>query len=306
MALNLHLLRLFATVADYGSFSRAARALSISQSAVSKGVTEFERQLGMALLTRGREIVPTEAGDVLLRHAAVLFAAERGAEAELQTLGGAARGSLHIGASTTVATYILPALLGLYHQAHPDVHLRLSTANTREIANLLLARAIDLAFVEGPIKLPGLTLTPWRLDELVVIAAPSHPLAARPSVRPADLAAHRHIIREAGSGTRDVVAAALRDHGIVPSETMEVGGTAAIMEIAAAGLGVAIVSRAAAADKVALGALQIVPVDGFTIGRSLYRLTATGAALGAAALTFDRFAARTYPAAQETQYDYVI
>jgi DNA-binding transcriptional LysR family regulator len=307
MALNLHLLRLFATVADYGSFSRAAQALSISQSAVSKGVAEFERQVGAKLLERGREIVPTEAGAVLLRHAAVLFAAERGAEAELQALGGGtARGSLHIGASTTISTYILPPLLGLFQQAHPAVHLRLSTANTRDIANLLIAKAIDLAFIEGPISLPGLTLTPWRLDELVVVATPSHPLAAKVKVEPSDLSAHRHIIREAGSGTRDVVAAALREHGIVPNETMEVGGTAAIMEVTAAGLGIAIVSRAAARDKVALGALHVVPIAGLTIGRSLYRLAATGRGLNAAALAFERFAATAAVTDEISQYNYVI
>lgn len=289
--MNLHLLRLFATVAETGSFSRAADVLSISQPAVSKGVRELERQLGLALLDRGGSpVVPTEAGTILARHAATLFAAERGAEAELQALRGLSQGRLHVGASTTIATYILPRLLGRYHEAYPSVQLKLTSANTRDIANLLVAKAVDIAFVEGPIHIPGLALTPWRLDALVVVASPQHPLARRGAVQVADLSAQRHIIRERGSGTREVTEAALREHGVLPRDTMEVGDTEAIMQVAAAGLGIAIVSRAAAADKIRLGALQVVEVQGFSIARSLYRLTAAGRALNAAALTFEHFA----------------
>ncbi|MBX3539712.1 MAG: LysR family transcriptional regulator [Chelatococcus sp.] len=307
MALNLHLLRLFTTVAQCESFSRAGDALAISQSAVSKGVREFERQVGVALLDRTRgSVVLTDAGQALLHHAKLLFTIERGAEAELQAFRGIERGGLHIGASTTIATYILPPILGLFHEAHPTIQLRLTSANTRDIANLLTSRSIDLAFVEGPVDLPGLTLTPWRVDELVIVSAPSHPLAMGRKATTRDLAQHRHIVREHGSGTRDVVDSALRDLGVIPTETMEVDSTAAIMQAVAAGLGIAVISRTAAADMLALGKLQIINVTGVTIGRSLNRLTIAGRPLSSAALMFDRFAAQADRGTRKQQIDYVI
>lgn len=307
VALNLHLLRLFTTVAQCGSFSRAGDALAVSQSAVSKGVREFERQVGIALLDRTRgSVVLTDAGQALLHHATLLFTIERGAEAELQAFRGVERGGLHIGASTTIATYVLPPILGLFHETHPTIQVRLTSANTRDIAKLLTARSIDLAFVEGPVDLPGLTLTPWRVDELVVVAAPSHSLAMARTIAPRHLADHRHIVREHGSGTRDVVESALRDLGISPAETMEVGSTEAIMHAAAAGLGIAVISRAAAADMLTLGKLQVVNVTGVTIGRSLNRLAVAGRPLSAAALMFDRFAARADIGQHKMQIDYVI
>src|ERR1700739_436415 len=117
MSLNLHLLRLFATVARTGSFSRAAEVLRISQPAVSKGVRDFELQVGCRLLDRtSRGVVPTREGKALVRHAESLFAAERAAEDELLALRSLDSGSLRIGASTTIATYMVADYLGLFHR----------------------------------------------------------------------------------------------------------------------------------------------------------------------------------------------
>src|SRR6202035_3373345 len=146
MSLNLHLLRLFAAVARLGNFSRAAEALHLSQPAVSKGVRDFEAQIGSRLLERGGQggVTLTAAGDLLMRHAAALFAAERAAEEELAALRGLHRGSLSVGASTTIATYQLPPFLGAFHKRHPEVELRLTSGNTRTIAELLSARELDI------------------------------------------------------------------------------------------------------------------------------------------------------------------
>ncbi|AKU92889.1 Transcriptional regulator, LysR family [Vulgatibacter incomptus] len=172
--MNLHLLRLFARVAEHRSFSRAADELRIGQPAVSKGVKELEAQLGVALLERvpGR-VEPTEAGRKLLVHARSIFASEREAEAELAGLEGLEAGSLRIGASTTVATWHLPPLLGRFHQEFPGVSLSLKSANTETVARLLLDRELDSALVEGPIDDPRLRQEPWRTDELVLVASPS-------------------------------------------------------------------------------------------------------------------------------------
>src|SRR5258708_2476736 len=179
MPLNLHLLRLFAAVARHRSFSRAAEILRVSQPAVSKGVREFEAQIGSRLLERGGPdgVRMTEAGGLLMRHAAALFAAERAAEEELAALRGLARGSLSVGASTSVATYQLPALLGAFHRRHPGLELRLTSGNTRAIAELLSARELDIALVEGPVHDAGIEVLPWCEEAMVIIAAPDTRLA---------------------------------------------------------------------------------------------------------------------------------
>jgi DNA-binding transcriptional LysR family regulator len=134
MSLNLHLLRLFATVVRTGSFSKAAETLHISQPSISKGIKDFELQLGCRLLDRSpKGVKATQEGAALMRHAEILFAAERSAE-EPRSLRSLDNGSLRIGASTTIATYLLPEYLGAFHKAHPGIELYLTSANTRDIA----------------------------------------------------------------------------------------------------------------------------------------------------------------------------
>lgn len=287
MALNLHLLRLFAAVAEHGGFSRAAEALCISQPAVSRGVREFEAQVEGRLLERGPGgVTLTEAGTVLLRHAAALFAAERAAEEDLAALRGLTRGSLSVGASTTVGTYLLPPLLGAFHRAHPGVELRLRNANTAGVAELLLARALDVALVEGPVERPGILVRPWRADRMILIAAPGHRLAGTAS-EVGRLAEETVIVREPGSGTRDVMWAALTAHGVRPRATLEVGSTETIKQVVAAGLGIALVSAATAVDQLALGTLVTLDVRGFAVSRTLTRLSLPDRQPSAAAAAFD-------------------
>src|SRR5215470_16764106 len=179
MALNLHHLRLFAAVVEHGGFTRAARALRLSQPAISKSLNELEKQLQVPLLDRsGKSVVLTEAGRTLYARAAELFGVERVAERELRELRGLKRGLLRVGASTTIATYLLPAYLGRFHTRHPGVRIRTTSANTRAVLRSLLEFRVDVALVEGPIEHSRVQVVPWREDELVVIAATEHPLRA--------------------------------------------------------------------------------------------------------------------------------
>jgi DNA-binding transcriptional LysR family regulator len=290
MALNLHLLRLFASVATHGGFSRAAEALHISQPAISRGVREFEAQIGSRLLERGaRGAVPTEAGRALLRHATALFAAERAAEEDLAAWRGLARGSLTIGASTTAGTWYLPPLLAAFHAAHPAIALHLRNANTAVIAEKLLARELDTALVEGPVDHAGLIVRPWRQDRMVLIAAATHALAQdRVTLPPGALADTIMVVREPGSGSRDVVLAALGAAGIVPAALLEVGSTEMIRQVVLSGLGVAIVSEAAVQDQIAGGALVALHVRGLSVMRMLSRLSLPDRMPSAAAAAFEK------------------
>lgn len=287
--MNLHLLRLFDAVARRASFSRAADELHISQPAVSKGVREFEAQLGLPLLERGPGgIRLTEAGRLMAGHARTVFAVERAAEEELAALRGLTRGLLRIGASTTVATYVLPPLLGRFHRAHPQVELRLTSANTRAIADLLLRRELDLAIVEGPVTDLGLQVTHWRDDVMVLVAAPGHPLTRRPGPVPASaLVEEILLVREAGSGSGEVVDAILLAHGVVPRQRLEVGGTEAIKQVVMAGLGVALISAHAAVDQIALGKLAVVALRDVVVRRDFNRLSVPDRQPGPAAIAFE-------------------
>jgi len=287
MSLNLHHLRVFAAVAERGGFSRAAASLRLSQPAVSKTVQELERQVGLSLFDRsGRSPRLTEAGEALFARARELFGVERVAEEELGALRGLQRGVLRVGASTTVATYFLPSLLAKFHTQHPAVTLRVLSANTRAVARRLLEGRLDIALVEGPISHPRISVTPWRDDELVVIAPAAHRLVRKRTVTGADLADESFILREPGSGTRVVAEAALAENGVHPRATIQLGSTEAIKQAVAAGLGLAVVSRSAAADQLALGYIAIVPLRSAAFRRALTELRLTGRSPSAPAAAF--------------------
>ena len=287
MTLNLHHLRVFTAVAEHGGFSRAAIALRLSQPAVSKTVQELERQVGLALFDRvGRTPKLTDAGAGLLIRARELFGVERIAEEELAALRGLDRGILRVGASTTVATYFLPPLLARFHAQHPGVTLRVLSANTRAVARRLLEGRLDIALVEGPVHHERISAVPWREDELVVIAPAAHPLLRKRRLVPADLADETFILREPGSGTREVAESELARYNVHPTASMQLGSTEAIKQAVAAGLGLAVVSRASAADQLALGYISVVRMRGVTFRRDLSELRLIGRSASASAAAF--------------------
>lgn len=284
MPMNLHHLRLFAAVVDHGGFTKAAESLHLSQPAISKSLNELERQLGLTLLDRGgRPIRLTDAGQTLYARARELFGVERIAEQELREIRGLKRGVLRIGASTTIATYMLPPYLGRFHLRHPGIRIRATSANTRTVLRMLLESRVDVALVEGPVSHPQVEIQPWREDELVVISHPENLLLSQPSLDVAMLVREQFIVREPGSGTRDVIARALALHGARLAKTMRVGGTEAIKQAVAAGLGLAIVSRAAAADQLALGKIAVLSVNGLVMRRTLSQIKLRGRVPTAAA-----------------------
>jgi DNA-binding transcriptional LysR family regulator len=143
---------------------------------------------------------------------------------------------------------------------------------------MLLEFRVDVALVEGPVSDPRVVVEPWREDELIVIAPPTHSLTNRSGVTAAMIASEPFLVREPGSGTRAVTEQALAAHGVRLTNTMRVGGPEAIKQAVAAGLGLAIVSRAAAADQIALGRIGVLPMEGFTIRRTLAQIKLQGRA----------------------------
>ncbi len=271
--LNLNLLRIYRVVLDQGSFSRAAETLSITQSAVSRAVQELERQLGMPLLERrARGVVPTEAGALLGEHARRIFAHEQVALEALNELRDLRRGRLSIGASSTIGIYLLPSMLGEYHRLYPGIELFLDIGNTQQVMEHLRSYRIEVAYVEGPVASDEhVQIVPWRDDELVVIAAPDHPLAQRTDLVAADLVAMPFVLREPGSGTREVMEQALAARGIAIRPVMELGSTEAVKQAVSAGLGLSIVSWATIQMELDSARLVALDVADLSIRRQLSR-----------------------------------
>jgi DNA-binding transcriptional LysR family regulator len=276
MALNLHLLRIFATVVEQRGFSRAATALYISQPAVSKSVQELEKQLGVLLIDRSqRRLMLTEAGNILFEHAQRLFAVERAAEAALEQLHGLKRGRLSIGASQTIGTYLLPPLLGLYHQRYPGVQLSLEIENTQRVIDDLRTQPLDLAFVEGPVSDPDLVVSTWRTDRLVIIAPPGHPLTNQ-RVSLEQVTQYPYVQRESGSGTRNIVEQALHERGVSLNVALELGSNQAVKQAVIAGLGISIVSEATLELEQNTGILAVIEPYDFYLSRPLSQVTIQG------------------------------
>jgi molybdate transport repressor ModE-like protein len=184
--MNLHLLRIFAAVAEQGSFSRAASALFISQPAVSKAVRQLERQLDLALIERGaggtrgtRGVRLTDSGQALFEHARGIFALERAATEEVRARVGSKRGRLGVGASTTIAGYWLPPYVAQFARQVPGAQLQIRVGNTQAIGEALINCEIDLALVEGQVNDARIAANHWRDDELQIIAHRDAPLARR-------------------------------------------------------------------------------------------------------------------------------
>lgn len=256
LPLNFNRLRLFLAVVEFGGVTRAAAEVHVSQPAISQAIRALEAELETPLLEHvGRRVTPTEAGELLAGYGRQIFALAEDARHALDELAGLARGKLAIGASTTIGIYVLPRLLATYQHRYPGITLSLEVGNTEQMVQLLLEGGRDLVLIEGPVDDERLDVTPWREDELVLIAPAGHPLASGGPVSAAALAAAPFLAREPGSGTRDVVEGALAAWGVVPSVLMELGHTEAIKQAVIAGLGVSILSRLTVQREIGAGLL---------------------------------------------------
>lgn len=290
MALNFTLVRSFWHVAQAGSIAGAAQTRFISQPALSKAVRELEKQLGVALFERGaRGVTLTAAGATLFEYAQAIFALEKEAEDALSALQSLNAGTLRIGASTTIATAILPPLLVDFRIQNPLLRFSLARGNTSQIEAQLLAFELDVALVEGPPHHEKIKKTFWREEELIVICAPSHPLAARRLVSWDEIKERDWIAREVGSGTREVVENALQSWGGAPTPILEVSGSETLRQAVAAGLGLAFASRESATDQLALGKLRVLQVENLVLRRPFYFLHLENRPLSSAARAFERF-----------------
>jgi len=269
--MNRNHLAAFHAVARAGSISRGAEQLMTSQPAVSRQVADLEAELGVTLFDRlPRGVRLTDAGGVLAEFAHRMAVLEQEADRAIRELRGLARGRLAIGASTTIAAYVLPPVFGEFHRRHPRVELSMEVANSDVIERKLLDGELDLGLTGIGTTRAELEAQPFATDDLAVVAAPSHPLANRPRVAAADLAGESFVVREPGSGMRAAADRALADRGIAVVPVMTLGSTAAVKRAVAAGAGLAFISRLTVDLELQAGLLVVVPVSGLTVRRPLY------------------------------------
>src|SRR5215469_951279 len=281
------------------SFRKAAEVLHLSQPAVSQQIRALEEEARVRLFDRaggdghGSQIALTEAGRVLLGYANRAAAIMGEAERALAALNHEVTGELRLGASTTVAQYLLPRILSAFLKQYPNVRMSMVSGNTEEIVEAVGEEKVALGIIEGPPMRRDVKTEPMAPDELVLIVSPAHPWAQRKgTIAVEELTTVPLLLRERGSGTRRVVERALKEAG-VPLKSlkvaMELDSTEAIISGVEAELGVGFVSRWAIFKVLRLGTVRVVKVAGLRIVRefSFVRVAGTEAA-GAAA--FQRFA----------------
>ncbi len=258
-------LQVFHAVAKHLSFTKAAEALFMTQPAVTFQIRQLEEHFGARLFdrTHGR-IALTAAGAVALEYAERILAQSAELDMRLKELSGQVAGPLLIGASTTIADFLLPQVLGEFKSRHPGVAPRLFVANSEAVQARIAERTIDLGFIEGDSHLASLVTDVCCDDELRVVCAPSHPLAKLQAVPPKALSEHAYVSREPGSGTREVIDHYLQKAGVAPDllqVVMELGSPEAIKGLVTTGLGFAIMSRAIVAKETRLGQLVEIPLS---------------------------------------------
>jgi len=258
-------LHVFYSVARLLSFTKAADTLHMTQPAVTFQVRQLEEYFNTRLFDRTHnKISLTEAGERVYHYAEKIFQLYDEMENSVRELTGEISGVLILGASTTVAEYMLPALLGDFKAKYPDVNIRLKVSNTDGIVSMVENNVIDLGVVEAPVLNKNLAVEECRTDRLVAITPPGHELAKHDSVPVKAILDFPFICREEGSGTREVINDYFRQSGVDPAQLnviMELGSLEAIKGAVEAGIGVSIVSRATLAKEVALGSLEVLELD---------------------------------------------
>lgn len=250
-------IRVFLTVVDKKSFSKAAKALFLTQPAVSFQIQMLEEYYSTRLFDRiNRHISLTESGKLLLDYANKMTDLQSELEREMQELTGTVKGRLLIGASTTVGEYLVPQLLGVFKKKYPEVDLVLEIGNTEDIENKIHETSLDIGLVEGPVTGKDIEKEFFIEDHLCLITSMNHPWASEEQVSIFELDKYPFISREKGSGTRKVIEEALKKAGFPASGlnvSMELGSTNAIKAAVANDLGISIISKWAARERAKLG-----------------------------------------------------
>lgn len=260
MGMEDHKLKVFCTVAETKSFSKASEIIHLTQPAVSLLVQAIEEIYETKLFDRGSNTVTlTPAGEMLYKYAKEILNLYAAAEKNIGEITGFVKGSISLGASSTIGNYLLPGVIADFRKTHPKIKVHLLVGNTKRIVELLNSGNIDIGLVEGDVARQKMVVEKLIADELVLIVSPLHPWAKKKSISVVEITKEPFIFREEGSGTRQVIEKYLGKYRITPQDMMTslvLGSTEAIKETVEGTMGIAIVSRWAIRKEMRYGTLK--------------------------------------------------
>ncbi|QCP53686.1 LysR family transcriptional regulator [Trinickia violacea] len=291
-----HLAAFFAVV-ETGSVTGASERLHVSQPALTREIRELEDRLGVPLFDRlPRGMQPTEAGRLLADHAAQIFGLADAAEIAVGEFAGLTRGHLGLATSRTIGAYLLPTVLDEFHRLYPGIDVEVAVTNTEHVEETVLAHQRQIGLIEGPYDDGAFDSILIGRDELIAVAAPSHPLARVRRLTAAKVAEAGLILREPGSGTRTAVEQAHAKHAIELAPKLSVGSPEAIKRLVRLGHAVSWVSRHAVGEEIASGALVQLPVADLKIERNLNMIWRKARSLSPSARAFQTLACQMWEA----------
>ena len=264
--INANHLKVFNSVANNLSFSRAAEELYTSQPSVSTQIKKLEEYLAVSLFEQlGKKIFLTEAGTTLFIYSQKIFSLiDEGVQA-IEELKGCNKGRLLLGASTTPGVYLLPKILGNFKPDYPGIVPKLEIANSQRIAEMVNTNRLDIGIIGGEICFPPeLYVEPWLKDELFLVVPEKHPWVNKASILVKDLENEQFIFRERGSSTRSIIENILAVHGLKVSVALELNNTEAVKQAVNAGLGVSIVSGISVIGN---SGIVCIPIEGLSFCR---------------------------------------
>jgi len=259
MGMEDHKLKVFCTVAETKSFSKTSEIIHLTQPAVSLQIQALEEMYEAKLFDRSSsKVTLTPAGEVLYKYAKEILALYASAEKVIGEMTGLVKGSILVGAGSTIGNYLLPSVITDFRRTHPKIKVNLHVGNMQRVIEWLNSGNINLGLVEGHVKRQKMVVERLISDELLLVVPPFHPLAKKKDVSITEIIEEPFIFREAGSGTRQIVEKFFARHGISPQDikvSIVLGSTEAIKDAVENGLGISIISRWAARKEVKYGIL---------------------------------------------------
>ena len=288
-----HRLKAFCLVYEMKSFSKAAVAKFMTQSAMSHLIKNLEDELGVRLFNRqGKSVLPTPSGRLLYSHAKKILDQYKVMENAIYSSVNMVKGALTLGATITISTYLLQQVFYSFSRKYPDVTIGLTVSNTEKIINDLQDVNIEIGIVEGNLKNPTIHSEVIAEDEIVIIASDDNPLSAKKNVTLNDLASQVFIMPEPGSGTREFIDDFLREIEMPPEDariSMTLGSPELILQMVKSGVGISFVSKWSAFQALKDGSIKQLQVPGRRLRRKFYLLRIGKEPSTVAAKTFSHF-----------------
>ena len=278
-----HKLKVFCTVAETKSFSKTSEIIHLTQPAVSLQIQALEELYETKLFDRSSSTVTlTPSGEILYRFSKDILALYAELSKEIGKITGLIKGSITIGASTTIGSYVLPNVIVDFKKTHPKIKVNVLIGNTKRVVDLLNSGVVDLGLVEGETARHKVKMEPVIVDELSIIIPPFHQWAKKKVVSILEITKEPFIIREEGSGTRQMIEKYLLAHGINVSDmriALVIGGTESIKAAVESGMGISIVSKWAARKEVKYGTLKMINIKEEKMLRNFSLITQKNAVL---------------------------